>query len=104
MSEREQFEAFCYENNILIHMVDNLSTKVRGYCYYDGFYYNVVLNIKFCGVQLKKTTIHEIIHIMKNHFALNLSTLEVCEKEVNYLIEKTEMLYCNNNWKTYFGF
>ena len=83
-----EFEAFCHEHDILIHFVPNLTTRVRGYCYYDGQYYNVILNNKLCGYQLKTTTVHEITHIMNNHFHCSADQLFNCEKEANTIVRK----------------
>ena len=88
MNDRERFELFCHENNILIHFVGDLSTRIRGYCHYDGIYYNVVLNNKLCGTQLKKTTIHEIIHVMENHFDCSPEHIYKIEKEVDLMVQK----------------
>ncbi len=91
MVERERFEEFCHSNNILIYYVDDLSTRIRGFCHYDGEYYNVLLNNKLCSNQIKKTTVHEIIHILENHFDCSPNYLEQCESEVDYLINEFKL-------------
>lgn len=93
MYERERFELFCKENYILIHFVGNLSTTVKGYCYYDGFYYNVVLNNKLCSNQLKLTTIHEITHVMENHFLQSNENLFSIESFTKQRVKEFELVY-----------
>ena len=39
----------------------------------------------------KKTTIHEVIHIMENHFDCSVGKLFNCEREVGILVD--EMRY-----------
>lgn len=89
----EQFEEFCYINNILINFVNDLNTSIRGFCYYDGEYFNIVLNANLCGYQLKKTTIHEIIHIMENHFEKKCEYMTKCEKEVEIKMKEYNFSY-----------
>ena len=87
MVENEKFETFCNQHDILIHFADDLTTKVRGYCYYDGIYYNVILNNKFDENQLRKTTVHEIIHVLEEHFLTAAKDVEKCEQEVEKIVE-----------------
>lgn len=91
--ESERFESFCYENQIQIHYVHDMTTRIRGYCYYDGNYYNVVLNAKMCPVQIQKTTIHEIIHVMENHFNLtnDVSSIKDSEKQVSTILRSIRL-------------
>lgn len=91
--ERERFESFCFEHSILINIAEDLKTKIRGYCYYDGEHYNIIVNVKFDTFQLRKTTIHEIIHIMKNHFSCDVKDVEKCEKEVNEIIGRMRLAF-----------
>lgn len=86
MSEAERFETFCHSNNILINLVTDLSTKIRGYCYYDGYYYNVMLNAKLCGHQIQKTAMHEIVHVLQNHFVCPSYMVEEVEMEVDEIV------------------
>ncbi len=85
---RDDFETFCHENNIVINLSESLSTRIRGFCYYDGEYYNVILNAKLSSAQLKKTTVHEIIHVMENHFECSPEYIDHTENEVQHIIEE----------------
>lgn len=87
------FEAFCHKHNIVITLTNNLSTKIRGYCYYDGEFYNVILNSKHSGEQLKVTTIHEIIHVMEHHFSCKPDHIEHCEYEVQNIVRKLRYVW-----------
>lgn len=84
----DNFQDFCYMHNIVVLYEESLPTKVRGFCYYDGFYYKVVLNAKLSHNQLKKTTIHEIIHVLENHFSCNTEDIVICEKEVDVILNQ----------------
>ncbi|CAM3603503.1 hypothetical protein ERUR111494_02410 [Erysipelothrix urinaevulpis] len=82
-----EFEQFCEENNLRVILTDNLMTMPKGMCYpYNGQYY-VVLNNKHSFKQLQKTTIHEIIHVLENHFHYPTNMAEKLEKEVEELID-----------------
>lgn len=87
------FEMFCYNHGILVTKNNYLSTKIRGFCYYDGQFYNVVLNNKCGNEQLKKTTIHEIIHVLENHFSCDIYDAWECEREVKDMIKVMELVF-----------
>lgn len=87
------FEEFCYNHGIYINLNNNLDTKVRGFCYYDGKYYHVILNNRYDSQQLKKTTIHEIIHVLENHFSCHINDAWECEKEVKDMIKVMELVF-----------
>lgn len=89
----DSFEEFCYQNNIIISRHNGLSTKVRGFCHYDGQYYNVVLNNSHSTAQLQKTTMHEIIHVLQNHFSCNIEDAYKCEQEVEEIISVIEFAF-----------
>lgn len=82
------FQEFCEKNNIVVNIITNIGTKIRGFCYYDGFRYIVILNNRFSSEQLKETVVHEVIHVMQNHFSRLNGTDEVCEKEVKDVLLK----------------
>jgi len=54
------FEDFCAEHNIILRIEKNLGSKIRGFCYYDGFYYYIILNNRCSCEQLQETVIHEM--------------------------------------------
>ena len=62
------FEEYCDLHNIRIKIDYSLTYAGRGFCYYDGDEYHVFVNGRLGYQQQRKTTIHEIIHIMENHF------------------------------------
>lgn len=84
------FDSFCQEHDIILRISENLGTKIRGFCYYDGIYYYVILNNRFTYNQLRETTIHEIIHVLNNHFFCDVSYAEQCESEVHTIINRLE--------------
>ncbi len=81
------FNEFCIQHGIIIKIKKNLGSTIKGFCYYDGEEFHVFLNNRFNGFQLKTTTIHEIIHIMKNHFSCEPVYIAKCEIEVHKIIE-----------------
>lgn len=93
MSEGVNFEEFCYNHGINIKQVDVMSTKVRGFCYYNNDEYYVILNNKHSTAQLRKTTVHEIIHVLKNHFACSVMDVWNCEREVDAMISVMELVF-----------
>lgn len=87
------FEEFCYNHGIYITLQDRLDTIIRGFCYYDGNHYHVILNSRYSGEQLKKTTIHEIIHVLQNHFSHDLVDAWEVEREVDAMIKVMELVF-----------
>ena len=87
------FEDFCHNHSININHSNTLSTRIRGFCYYDGHRYNVILNNRLSNAQLKKTTIHEIIHVLKNHFSCNIEDAWEAEREVDAMIKVMELVF-----------
>ena len=81
------FEDFCTEHNIILRIEKNLGSKIRGFCYYDGFYYYIILNNRCSCEQLQKTVIHEMIHVFENHFICNNHDSEKCEAEVHQIMQ-----------------
>lgn len=82
------FEQYCESNNIRIKVVYTLTNKERGFCYYDNEEFHVFINGYLCHYQQQKTTIHEIIHIIENHFYCPSHCIDDCETEVNTIIDK----------------
>lgn len=81
------FEDFCAEHNIILRIEKNLGSKIRGFCYYDGFYYYIVLNNRCSCEQLQETVIHEMIHVFENHFICGSNDTEKCEAEVHQIMQ-----------------
>lgn len=78
-------EDFCGQNNISI-IYHSFPTKIRGLCIKvdDGFV--VAINPRFSSGSMKRTLMHEIMHIMKNHFCCESCEYEKCEKEIDNLL------------------
>ena len=87
------FEEFCKINNISIIYSNDLASSTRGFCYYDGYEYNIVINAKLGTFQNKKTTLHELIHIFENHFLCANGYEKCCEKEVDNIIQNIKNTY-----------
>lgn len=82
------FEDFCAEHNIILRIEKNLGSKIRGFCYYDGFYYYIVLNNRCSCEQLQETVIHEMIHVFENHFICDKEDAQSCENEVHTILHQ----------------
>ncbi len=87
------FEDFCSINNIVISIKENLGTNIRGLCYFDGLYFNVILNNRFDSIQLQQTLVHEVIHVMENHFNFGYQHLNKIEKEVDLIINTMKISF-----------
>jgi Zn-dependent peptidase ImmA (M78 family) len=84
----EDFEWLCYKYGICVRLVENIGGGVRGFCYYDGQEYHVILNNRQDVMQQRKTVIHEVIHIMENHFNHPKHDAEKCEEHVAMIIQE----------------
>ena len=76
------FEEFCRLNDIHISYTQ-LPTKTRGFCYYDDGYY-IVINSCLDIESNESTLVHELIHILENHFNYTVQQAQHCESEVQY--------------------
>lgn len=86
------FEDFLRFHNINLNYVD-LPSSVRGFAYYNGCSYLVVINQKYYREQNIKTTIHELTHIFENHFTCFQYTEEKCEEEVERIIKNLKIIF-----------
>lgn len=82
------FDNFCKLNQIVIHILPNVGSSIKGFCYYDGEHYNVFLNNRFNHIQLKLTVIHEIIHVLDKHFTFSPYSLEECENNTKNIVNQ----------------
>ncbi len=91
------FEEYCDLHNIRIKIVYNLTCVSRGFCYHDGEEYHVLINGRLGYEQQRKTTIHEIIHVMENHFykPSGVSSVDHCEEEVHEIIKGLKFFEMN---------
>ncbi|MFR5064815.1 MAG: hypothetical protein ACLTDD_08835 [Thomasclavelia spiroformis] len=85
------FEDFLRFYDINLNYVD-IPSSVRGFAYYNGYCYLVIINKKYSKEQNIKTTIHELIHIFKNHFSYSKEDENICEKEVGKIIKNLEII------------
>lgn len=86
-----EFEDFLRFYDINLNYVD-IPSSVRGFAYYNGYSYLVIINKKYSKEQNIKTTIHELIHIFKNHFSYSKEDENICEKEVVKIIKNLEII------------
>ncbi len=82
-----EFEQFCEENNLRVILSGEMKTMPKGLCYYYDNKFYIILNNKHSFEQLQKTTIHEIIHVLENHFHYPTHMVKFVEEEVEDLIE-----------------
>lgn len=87
------FTEFCHENGITLHIVSNIGSNIRGFCVKIYGEYHVVLNNRFDGLQLRKTLIHEVIHILEDHFNCETIHKEECEEDVRQIIKNFKDSY-----------
>lgn len=79
------FEDFCSQNNIVVTYY-SFTTKVRGCCIKMDDYYLVAVNPRFSADSMRRTLIHEIMHIMQDHLLCDQSEYEKCEEEIARII------------------
>lgn len=80
------FEDFLRFYNISLNYV-SIPSSVRGFAYYNGCGYLVVINSRYTREQNIKTTVHELIHIFNDHFSCSIEDEEECEQEVEQIIK-----------------
>lgn len=85
-------EDYLRQNDIVVHRF-RITTKAKGFCFRQGNYYVVIINDCFSTESQQCTILHEIIHVMENHFQKDSNDYENCEKEVNRLVKEMKTLY-----------
>lgn len=80
-----EFEDFLRFYDINLNYVD-IPSSVRGFAYYNGYSYLVIINKKYNKEQNMKTTIHELTHIFNNHFSCLKEDEDICENEVGKIV------------------
>ena len=80
------FEDFCSQNNIVVTYY-SFTTKVRGCCIKMDDHYLVAVNPRFSADSMRRTLIHEIMHIMQDHLLCDQSEYEKCEEEIARIIK-----------------
>lgn len=86
------FEDFLRWHNINLK-IENIPCYIRGFAYYNGIEYLVILNAKNSCEQSQQTMVHELIHIFENHFSCPRQYEEKCEKEVDNFINELKINY-----------
>ena len=86
------FEDFLRFYDINLNYVD-IPSSVRGFAYYNGYSYLVIINKKYSKEQNIKTTIHELIQIFKNHFSYSKEDENICEKEVGKIVNDLTKIF-----------
>lgn len=85
-----QFEDFLRCHNINLNIM-TLPSYIRGFAYYNGFEYLVLINNRCSSEQQKITTVHELIHIFENHFSCPKEYEDYCEKQVHTIINELQI-------------
>lgn len=95
----EEIERYLEENCIRIYPTNILTTRIRGFCYYDLEEYHVLTNNKMDFRGQRKTTLHELIHIFEDHFSCPQEDRDKCEQEVHSIIEKLRSFDSDNDFE-----
>lgn len=84
----DNFESFCIHHDIDYSIAYNeLNYYPRGYVFKkNNGKYHIVLNGKHDVEQLKKTVIHELIHILHNHLDQPKKFEKIYEEEADYIV------------------
>ncbi len=88
------FEDFLMWHNISLKIV-KLPSHIKGFAYYNGNNYLVLLNQACSHKQMQQTTIHELIHILENHLSCYKGYEEQCEKETHIILENVKKYIYN---------
>lgn len=78
-------EDFCNQNNIIIKMKDH-DMSVKGYCFPCCDSIIVILNSRHSVKTLRKTLKHELIHVLENHFNMDIVDYIACENKVDEIM------------------
>ena len=89
----DEFSYICQEHCIKLYITDTLTCKNRGFTYYDGEEFHIIISTRFSNMQQRKTTIHELIHILQNHFTCTECDRQQCENEVHDIIKDFRNYY-----------
>ena len=92
------FEDFLRWHNITLRTV-NISCHIKGFAYYNGNEYLVIINSRCSSYQCQATLIHEMIHIFENHLTCLKGYEEKCEQETQYIIENIKSNYLSKYYK-----
>lgn len=89
----DDFSYICQNHNINFYITDTLTCKDRGFAFYDGEEFHIFINSRFSYSQQRKTTIHELIHVIEDHFTCSCCDREKCEREVHEIIRDFKKYY-----------
>lgn len=89
------FEDFLKWHNITLRIV-KLPCHIKGFAYYDGSNYLVLLNHGCSYYQMQTTLIHELIHVLENHLSCYKGYEDKCEKETHIIINNIKKEFLTN--------
>lgn len=87
-----EFEEFCNRFDIHIRILDSLTTKIRGFCYYLDGEFIVAINSKLSIEEQRKTALHELSHVLDKHFDCSQNDVDICEHQAKLMIKNIEYL------------
>ena len=86
------FEDFLRWHNITLR-ITKLPTSIKGFSYYNGSSYLVIINSRCSSYQQQETLVHEMIHIFENHFSCPAEYEKKCERETHMLVKEMKFYY-----------
>lgn len=88
------FESYCKHNDIDYSIAYNeLDYYPRGFVFKKpNGRYHITLNGKHDVEQLKKTLVHELVHLHQNHLDLPTQFKDLAEKEANCIVKELNTL------------
>lgn len=89
------FDDFLKWNNITLRIV-KLPCHIKGFAYYDGTNYLVLLNYACSYNQMQETVIHELIHVFENHLSCYQGYEEKCERETHIILDNIKKEFLAN--------
>lgn len=87
-----EFEEFLRWNNINLRII-SIASYIKGFAYFNGNEYLVLINTRCSDVQQRETIVHELIHIFENHFACATGYEDYCENQVHAIISEIKENY-----------
>lgn len=94
-----EFDSFCVHNDIEYSISrDYLGYYPRGFVFKNtNGKYHIALNGKHDVQQLRKTLLHEIVHVMNNHLDKNVRFKDLVEEQAERLVYEIN-LSLNNEY------
>lgn len=79
------FEEFCYLHDIKINVI-KMPTSLRGFAYYRCDMFFVCINSQLAFAQQQDTMLHELVHILENHFVVSIYDHDMVEKKTKLIL------------------